>query len=301
MKRFLLIAISLLAAAGCSELLDVSTDRMEKTYLVVESIITDVPSQRQSVRLSLSVPYFYDGEIPPVSGAEVSVSFDGSEVSFLEDDTDKGLYLAPEDFCGTPGTTYTLSVKAEVDGESHTYGAEAFMREPGVLIDAIDYAYAGGGTLQQDSLWTLGVWGEDFPGANDYLVVTEVNGNHYPIDHYIIMPDKYFDGKSVEGFPMAVLYQVAEMRKQYGDVAKFLETGDVVSLHAYTLDRPFYEFLRALDTSGPFGTIPFVSSQPATSPTNITGGDALGFFAACPVISASVTIDDPFRTSYLEH
>ena len=110
-------------------------------------------------------------------------------------------------------------------------------------IDAIDYAYAGGGTLQQDSLWTLGVWGEDFPGANDYLVVTEVNGNHYPIDHYIIMPDKYFDGKSVEGFPMAVLYQVAEMRKQYGDVAKFLDRGKGVA----DIDNFDYQSLLGVD------------------------------------------------------
>ena len=86
--------------------------------------------------------------------------------------------------------------------------------------------------------------------------------------------------------------------EKYGDCAKPLEEGDMVSLVVYSLTKDYYDFIMAMTSAATGTSIPIISSQPANLPTNITGGDAMGYFAVCPVMMASCKVDDPFKTEF---
>ena len=286
MKK-LILPILLLLLAACTELVDLRSRSDYRDYLCVQAILTDRADRPQRVILSRTVSYFEDEDLPMVAGASVSVN----GVDFTE--AIPGVYEAPEGYACTPGETYRLQV--DLPDGTHCE-SETTMPVPGFRLDAVDYAYAGNKAKGIDSLWTLAIWGQDAPTDDFYRITVGVNGSFYPFQLTETINDKYFNGNEVKGFLITTLMQTASMRKRYGDCFKYLETGDVVTLEALTLDKEYYDFLTALSFSGV--SIPILSPQPANVPTNIRGEHVLGWFAVCPVTSASVTVDDPFRPYY---
>lgn len=261
--------------------------------LAVEAVLTDQADRPQRVVLTRTVPYFSDADIPAVSGARVTVSVDEDTVPFQE--VEAGVYVAPAGFYGEEGKSYHLCIEVP---EEAVYEADAVMPERGFRLDAVDYAYAGDKSMGLDSLWTLGIWGKDLEITSYYYVTKAVNGLYFPFEMSDVIDDLYFNGREVAGFPIGALLQTEEFRKHYGDCCKYLETGDVVTFEAWTLDKGYYDFLMSLMLNGAMGAIPLFSPQPSNAPTNIRGGDAVGYFAACPVSAASITVDDPLRPTY---
>jgi hypothetical protein len=219
-----------------------------------------------------------------VRGASVQVN----DVVFNE--KEPGVYEAPEGYACEPGVEYKLRIRLP---DGNAYEAEAEMPEAGFRMDAIDYAFAGGKTMDSDSLWTVGVWGYEKEIDSNYLLTHAVNGLYQPFQMVTVSDDKFFNHNDVKGFPITALMQSEILRKQYGECFKYLETGDVITLEIWTLDKGYYEFLQSLTMNGV--SIPLFSPQPANVPTNIRGEHVLGYFAICPVARASVVIEDPFR------
>ena len=284
--------------SGCSEEVDVHTRSMDRSYLVVEAMLTDCADRPQTVQLTESIDYFEDEKPPVVSGASVSVT-DGKETyRYAESPSGSGCYVGPEGFHGTPGNTYTLSIDAVVGGESRHYEAVSTMEEPGFEVQAVDYMYLGTTTPQADSLWNVAVWGQDKPRTSYYYVSARLNDAVFPLALSLVMDDKYFNGQKVVCFPITTLYQTEATRKQYGGCGKYLETGDVFTLNVYSVPKEYYTFYTGFISSSVGAALPMLQSQPANCPTNVTGGDAVGFFVACSSSSASVVIDNPFRPFY---
>ena len=201
-----------------------------------------------------------------------------------------GVYDAPEGFACEPGVEYKLQIT--LPNGDH-YEAEATMPEPGFRMDDIDYAYSGGMTMDMDSLWTVGVWGQEKEIDSYYLLTHAVNGEYQPLEMCKLAPDLYFNSNEVVGFPIEALLQSELLRKQYGDCYKYLETGDVITLEIWTLDKGYFDYLLSLTMNTV--SIPLFTPQPANAPCNIRGEHVLGYFAVCPVARASVTVEDPFR------
>lgn len=290
------IAFMVAAFSSCSELVDVRVKDMDCTFLVVESFLTDCGDFPQTVTLSESVHYYAQELAPAVGGASVTVDDGSRTVRYFENDTVPGLYVAPEGFCGTPGGTYHLHIDAVVGGEQQSYDAVSTMPEPGFQLDSIDYAFAGNELLQIDSIWTVSIWGSDLPQTSWFYIGGALNGNVFPYALSMAMDDKYFAGQSVEGFPITMLMQFEYAQQLYGPCCKYLETGDVLTVYALTLDKDCYDFFISFAENASGVTIPMFSSQPASCPTNITGGPAMGWFAACPLIWSDRVVDDPKRT-----
>jgi len=285
--RKILPAILCLALAACTEKVDLMSVSDYHDYLVVDAILTDNPDQPQCVNLSRTVSYFAEEEPPRVQGARVSVN----GLSFSE--SEPGVYQAPEGYACQSGKSYHLRIELP---EGRSYEADASMPEKGFRLDAIDYAYAGNKSLGLDSLWTLALWGKDDAIASYYHITLGVNGNYYPFELTEFMDDKYFNGNLVSGFPITTLIQSETLRKRHGDAFKYLETGDVITLRARTLEKGYYEYLLSQTLNNT--SIPIFSPQPANTPTNIRGEHVLGWFAVCPEFSASVTVEDPLRPYY---
>ena len=281
------VPLLLLLVLSCTEKVDFRSRSDYHDYLCVDAVLTDRADRPQQVVLSRTVSYFVEEELPRVGGASVSVD----EVVFQE--TDPGIYQAPDGYACIPGHSYHLKISLPGGAQIE---AEASMPEPGFRLDEIDYAFAGNKTTGLDSLWTLAVWGRDELVDSYYHISLGVNGAFYPFQFTETMDDKYFNGHDVAGFPITTLIQTARLRERYGDCFKYLERGDVITLEALTIDKGYYDFLLALTLSGT--SIPIFSPQPANVPTNLRGDHVLGWFAVCPVVSASVTVEDPLRPYY---
>lgn len=299
--HIVLSALLCLCAAvlpGCSEEIDIRTKDMDGNCLVVEAMITDRADRPQRVQLTESINYFATQQPPVVSGAAVSVSDGSRTYPFTETPAGSGCYVGPEGFHGVPGITYRLSVDAVVGGERNHYEAVSTMEEPGFEVQAVDYMYLGATATQADSLWNVAVWGQDRPETSYYYVSASLNDAVFPLGLSLVMDDKYFNGQKVVCFPITTLYQTEATRKQYGACGKYLETGDVFTLNVYSVPKDYYTFYTGFISSSVGAAVPMLQSQPANCPTNITGGDAVGYFVACSSSSASVVIDDPFRPFY---
>ena len=283
MTRKLILPILLLLCA-CTERIDLQSRSDYHDYLTVEATLTDHPEDQQRVWLFRSTPYFSNKPGAIVQGASVKVN----DVIF--NNKGAGVYDAPEGFACEPGVEYKLQIT--LPNGDH-YEAEATMPEPGFRMDDIDYAYSGGMTMDMDSLWTVGVWGQEKEIDSYYLLTHAVNGEYQPLEMCKLAPDLYFNSNEVVGFPIEALLQSELLRKQYGDCYKYLETGDVITLEIWTLDKGYFDYMLALTMNTV--SIPLFTPQPANAPCNIRGEHVLGYFAVCPVARASVTIEDPFR------
>jgi hypothetical protein len=285
MKKIFPLLLLLLVA--CTEKVELQSVSDYHDYLVVDALLTDRAEDVQTVTLSHTISYFQDEPMPMVRGAEVSIN----GTPFAEHEA--GIYEGPEGFHGEPGAQYHLRIRLP---EGSVYEADATMPEPGFELDEVDYAYAGNKALGLDSLWTLAIWGRDRAEASYYCVRTGVNGHFIPFELNEIMDDKYFNGNQINGFPITTLYQSAWLYDRYGECYKYLEEGDVITLEAFPLDKGYFDFLFSITMSS--FSIPIFSPQPANAPTNIRGEHVLGWFAACPVTSAEVVVDNPFRPVY---
>ena len=76
----------------------------------------------------------------------------------------------------------------------------------------------------------------------------------------------------------------------------FAHAEDVITLDVLTIDKGYYDFLMSLQMNSL--SIPLFSPQPADAPTNLQGEKVVGYFATCPLSTASVTIEDPQRSYY---
>ena len=283
MTRKLILPILLLLCA-CTERIDLQSRSDYHDYLAVEATLTDRPEDPQRVILSRSISYFHNEPQPMVQGASVKVN----DVIFNEKEA--GVYEAPEGYSCEPGIEYKLRINLP-DGDH--YEAEATMPEAGFRMDQIDYAYSGGMTMDMDSLWTVGVWGREKDIDSYYLLTHAVNDVYQPLEMCKLAPDLYFNSNEVVGFPIEALLQSELLRQQYGECYKYLETGDVITLEIWTLDKGYFDYMLALTMNTV--SIPLFTPQPANAPCNIRGEHVLGYFAVCPVARASVTVEDAFR------
>ena len=285
MKRStFLLSLLMLSLCSCMEKVNLQSRSDYHDYLSVEATLTDRPEDPQRIVLSRTISYFVDEEQPRVTGASVKVN----DVAFNE--TEAGVYQAPEGFACESGMQYRLQIRLP-DGDA--YEAEASMPEPGFRMDAIDYAFAGGKTMDSDSLWTVGVWGYEKDIDSYYLLTHAVNGLYQPFQMALVSDDKFFNHNDVKGFPITALLQSEQLRKRYGDCFKYLEEGDVITLEIWTLEKGYYDYLLSLKMNGV--SIPLFTPQPANVPTNLRGEHVLGYFAVCSVARASIRVDDPFR------
>lgn len=282
MRKYLLPLLAILCA--CTEKVDLRSRSDYHDYLAVEATLTDRPEDPQQIVLSRTISYFHTEAQPKVSGASVQVN----DVLFNE--KKPGVYEAPEGYACESGVEYKLRIRLP---EGDAYEAEAEMPEAGFRMDEIDYAFAGGMTMDSDSLWTVAVWGYEKEIDSNYLLTHAVNGLYQPFELALVSDDKFFNHNDVKGFPITALMQSEILRKQYGDCFKYLETGDEITLEIWTLEKGYYDFLLSLTMNSV--SIPLFTPQPANVPTNIRGEHVLGYFAVCPVARASVTIEDPFR------
>lgn len=289
--KYLTVALAAMLVASCVEDFDMKVAKDSSTRLVVDCLLTTeltAATTNNTVRLSTSVPYGSNRR-PEVENAVVMLS-DGERTMQLNPLDGSGEYMAPDDFQGEEGKTYSLEIDAELDGEPIHCTSSATMPPKGIRADAMDYY------KMSDSLWVFALWGQDEPGIiSHYGGELVVHGKRQPYDKWVFIDGSdMFDGNYLWGGEY-LFYSTSSLMVPEGEEPNPpLVEGDEVTLYFYTMEDFFYKWFMAMSTES-MAHFPMFSPQPANLPTNIEG-DATGVFGLANVTTLSITIGDPERT-----
>ena len=256
---------------SCEDVIDVDLNEATPRLVIEASInwLKDTSGNNQSIKLSLSAPFF-DDTIPPANGALIQISDTNSnQFNFIEDGS-TGIYINTN-FIPIINETYTLTIN--YNGE--TFTATEVLKSVS-SIDRIEQNNEGGFS------------GEDIELKAFYTDPANVENYYFFefISDIAVIPalevyeDRFTDGNEIFGF--------------YSE--EDLESGDEVVIRNYGVSSRFYDFMFILlqqgsdESGGPFET------QPATvrgNCINITNSDnfPFGYFRLSEVDEVIYTVE----------
>jgi hypothetical protein len=267
MKSFkYLFGFLTLIFVSCEKVIDVDLNE-QNGKLIIDGGITNL-FKNDTIKLSRTGSFFGDNNFSTVNDAEVVISDNLGNSEKLAPVSD-GNYII-KSLKGTPGNSYTLSVKAD----NKSYSAVAKMLQP-IEIDQLTYRHRERSLGAREGNYVT-VWFQDPPGENNYYMIKAKaamisNQGH---EKFFVFRDEFFDG---EYFGMEIPF------------AEFWRGKAQIEL--YTIDKPAYDYLYSLNEliqnpdPKPFSGVP---QQPVGS--NIQG-EALGYFTAFAVSVGSITIE----------
>jgi Domain of unknown function (DUF4249) len=175
MNRILGFAAAVVLLASCEDVINPDLKDVDPV-LVVDAWIND-KAEDQVIRLTLSEPYL-SGNLPTgVSGAVVTVSYDGGSIDFLEDAGEPGVYrwttdeATSEEVFGETGRAYTLTVT--LNGQ--TFEAKSKINRT-VAIDSITFEKEDSPFYPENS-YIAQFWATEPDGTGDtYWIRSYKNG-----------------------------------------------------------------------------------------------------------------------------
>lgn len=286
-KQFTFISIVALGLSSCEDVIDLETST-SPPMLVVDGWINDQP-ESQTIKLSLSAPYFSNNSVQPVLDAEVTVTDDAGNVYQFEDIEKNGHYTWNDSIIGKVGRKYFLEIKT--DGE--VFKAEnEIKRVP--TVDSLVYTkeklpFKPENGRQEGYLAQF--YARDFPGTGDtYWIKPIINGKvtvAKPTNIIVAWDASYNAGGEVDG-----LIFILPLRQAITTDSLFLEgEGTGVELHSITNET--FEFLKQVreqSANGGLLAIPMTNVRSNIINQNASGSKALGYFGASAVSRMETTI-----------
>ena len=238
MKKIIYI-LSIFFCFSCEDQIDVDLNNTEPRLVIEASInwIKGTSGNQQSIKLSLSAPYF-NTSVPPANNAIVEITDSSNNTFIFIEDNDTGIYQNTT-FIPTINEMYTLNIIYE--GEIYT--AKETLK-PVSSIEYVEQINDGGFSGEETELKAYFTDPEDEENYYFFEFISNVNA----IPSLEVYEDRFTNGNQVFGF--------------YTD--ENLEAGDEVVIRNHGVSKQFYEFMFILlqqnseDGGGPFET------QPAT-------------------------------------
>lgn len=257
MKKIVYIIILGFLISSCEDVIDVNLKTAEPRLVIDASLswVKGTQGNEQEIKLSLTAPYF-DNNIPPATGATVTVSDSNNNTfNFIEQGT-SGIYtnntFIPETY-----STYTLSIN--YNNEIYT-AIETLV--PVVPIDYVEQNDNGG--FSGDEIEIKAYYTDPELEENYYLFEFSTPSKVPTLEVY---DDEFNNGNQIFGF--------------YSD--EDLETSDNITIKISGISQRHYDFMFILlqqtdDESGdPFETQPATVRGNCVNQTN-TDNYPLGYF-----------------------
>ena len=297
MKSYIKIIFGFIATgsmlASCEEVINPDLKNADPV-LVVDAWINN-KVEDQVIRLSLSQPYLSD-EVPPgVSGATVTVSYDGGTLDFIEDGDEPGTYrwatddATSADVFGQIGRTYTLAVV--VNGQ--TFEATSKINRT-VAIDSVTFE-EDDSPFYPDNSYIAQFWAIEPVGTGDtYWIRSYKNG--VPLSKPSEINIAYDAGFSAGGSFDGITFIPPIREVNPNDVDEDdqplspYEIGDSLYVEIHSITHESFTFLSQVivqtDRPGGFGEL--FSTPLANVSTNIVPASsgplkAVGFFNVAAV------------------
>lgn len=234
MKRLMLL-LFLAGFYSCEEVVDVDLEQSEPRLVIEASLLWNKEAgneQKQIIKLTTTAPYF-DTEIPPASGAEVSVlTPDGKE--FLFEEISPGIYRS-DNMPVSKNGNYTLSIlyKDQIYTSTERFYSVTSLEE---VVQENDGGFSGDET-------EFRLFYTDPPGIENFYLF-----RFFHEDMALqIYTDEFTDGNRTFAF--------------FSD--DDLVAGDEVAFEVQGISEGFYEYLfilrsQAGTAGGPFQTQPTI-------------------------------------------
>lgn len=291
--KYIIVLFSILFMASCEDAIEVPLAEAE-SILTVDAWINNL-DETQTIKLSLSQPYFDSSFVQVVTGAEVSVFNLSSsaapqiEMKFTEDSD--GQYTHPSQM-GLVGDEFRL----EIDYNGTTYTSTSTMNRVPVL-DSIMQEYIEDDPFLDDGVY-CNFFAKDFAGAGDtYWIKTYKNGRFLNQPSEInIAYDSGFDGGIIVNSEQVFIQPVQDLSNEIGENFTTLpwQPGEEIKVEIHSLNLPSFEFL-ALMRDQLLNSFNGIFAEPlSNTPSNIVSSDGspvLGCFNVAAVSSLSVIID----------
>lgn len=281
-KRLLWIVLVLLTSA-CEKEIEVDLPDYENKIVIEGSIENGSPAM---VIVSRSEPYFATIDLETlmndvfIKDAEVWVSSSNGQSEQLAFSfcADSPVYLAyvGRNVIGTPGETYTLTVK--YNGEEYT--AKTSIRQP-VRLDSAWLAFLN----ETDTTPTSRIQLSDNPLSHDYYMFrVKVHGKKLHDRLWVTSTPVAFDDATFNG--QTVNYEILRANPSTLFAATMSDEeiqeyyrmtyrkGDTVYLKTSLLDYDGFQYWSAMSYPLIFGQNPFMSPPPI--PCNISGPNVIG-------------------------
>ncbi|MCK5815229.1 MAG: DUF4249 domain-containing protein [Flavobacteriaceae bacterium] len=271
-----IVIFALINLYACTDVIDVEVPEAPPRLVIEASLDWEkgTTGNEQSIKLSLSTPYFDSEDIVSANGALVTVTNTTVNESFTFTDQGNGNYTTTL-FIPRLNNEYTL----EVQYNNESYIAHETLTSI-VPLDAIYQSTEKG--FDTEAL-EVNLDFTDPPNIeNFYLFNFKKQGD--------LLPDLFnFSDDFVDGNEISVFYEKLEDEKI--NQVEF-EPGDVVEIYFYGISKQYFNFMQLLISqsipSGPFSTTPAALRGNCTNPTN-PNNYAFGYFRVTEVVVDSYT------------
>lgn len=239
MKKALYLIVIFSFFYTCEDVIEIDLNEAQPRLVVEASInwFKDTTGNDQSIKLSLSAPFF-DASTPPANGAIVTISDTNGTIFNFVEDANSGIYTT-NSFIPAIDATYTLTIN--YNGEIFT--ASETLKSV-VPIDFIEQNNEGG--FSGDEIELKAFYTD--PANIDNYYFFEFLTDIAVVPDLDVFDDTFTDGNQIFGF--------------FSE--EDLEAGNEVTIRNYGISEQFYEFMFVLlqqgsdEGGGPFET------QPAT-------------------------------------
>jgi len=240
MKKLIFTIIASLFLFSCEDVIDVDVPNAPPRLVIDAGInwFKNTSGSNQTIKLTLSAPYF-DIEIPPATGAQVSISDTNNNVfTFIEDIDNPGNYNNNV-FIPVLNAKYDLTISYE----NEIYTATETLK-PVISIDFIEQKNDGGFSGEEIEIKAFYT---DPANEQNFYSFQFINTTMPNID-IEVYDDEFTDGNQIFAF--------------YSD--EDLEQGHELIIRNFGISEQFYNFMFILQQqSGDTGGGPF-ATQPAT-------------------------------------
>ncbi|MEW4925558.1 DUF4249 domain-containing protein [Algibacter sp. 2305UL17-15] len=277
MKHFTykILVFALVIFTSCTDVVDVDVPEAAPRLVVEASIDWEKETQgnEQSIKLSMSTPYFDNLTNTDVAGASVKITNNTTNAEFVFSDTGNGIYTTSS-FVPVLNQAYTLEIN--YDGE--TYIAEETLT-PVVDIDELSQSRIGG---FNDEALEVDIFFNDPPNEeNFYLFRFEEEGDILP--ELLAIPDEFTNGNRMKVF--------FEKENDEDANQEEFEPGDIAHINFYGISKQYFNYMDLLveqyeNADNPFGTIPASLKGNCINPSN-PENYAFGYFRLTQVVKVT--------------
>lgn len=264
MKRFikyiLLLAFTFFQLS-CEDTVDVDL-KDENPKLVIDAVIKwpkGTMGENQSIKLT-KTSNFYNNEVPPASGAIVTVTNSSNVVFSFIEDANTGIYNCTN-FVPVINESYTLHITYE--GQTYTATDKLYATPAIQYTQQTNVPPIGGG----EEIVQVKFFFQDNGAEDNFYLVGAQNPNYVTPD-YGVISDEFFQGNVMFGF--------------YAN--DNLKPGQNLKLYLQGVSNPYYNYMNKLiaisgtNNGNPFATPPATLRGNITNQTN-KDNYPLGYFS----------------------
>ena len=274
LAKYLFLAITL-TFISCEDVIDLDLPAAAPRLVIEASLDWEKGTlgNEQTIKLSLSEPYFDADANTAVIGASVTVTNDTDGTVFVFIDQNNGLYTT-DNFIPILNQSYTL----EVIHNGDTYIAHETLM-PVVDIQDVRQSLEGGD--DDEALDVTIYFNDPIAETNFYLLKFKEQGDLFPA--LFDLKDEFTNGNQMSAY-------FEKFNDEESDEEEFV-SGDVVAIQFYGISQQYYNYLHLLiaqvnSSGGPFGSTP-VGLKGNCLNTSNPSKPAFGYFRLTQVVKTS--------------